>query len=924
MNPEPVAAQNELINKTEGIYIVDAGAGTGKTFSITRRYANLLRKGQAPGDIFLATFTENAATNMKEEIINHCSYDLSELRDAPISTFHGFCRRLILRDGLDAPSYLGIDESITENTKTISNEVRERDEFRSFYDQFIRDNPDYDDFYPLIYNDSDLLKLITSLGAKGIFPTLNGWYGRGREDLLGDPERFLNLLREENKPLPGKNGPKYSELLGNLNLKDKTFLDETVTKKADIQTGKQVDPVVMKDAFNENRERLLGFVHDLYFKYIEYALGRNYINFSLQLILAYVLLMENRKLRQSTRFNYVMVDEFQDTNELQFKLSLLLSGTGNIAVVGDWKQSIYGFQYASVDNILKFKDRINSYYREINEDEHRLPYEIGDIAEIELRDNFRSSQKILDYSEGALEVRGKKDGEVSLDHKVISLEARNEPGETEVKEYLSDREEDAVLEKLVEIVESEKYGIDGRSLNYSDVAILSRNRSFARDLAKRAREMGVPCSYEGGAKIFKTDPGILFLAWLRIMVDKHSRRGWSVILDESGYNLSEVKTMLDKRDYPHRMLDFRDRLMGAHGVLEIARIVFNRYGIDNTFTDAILTALHDVLETSYLNIGDVVQFIEDNIKGGITYEVDSPRSDAATVQTIHAAKGLEYPAVFLANVNRGNFPSTVSSGEVIYYNEVVGLRQRKVYSRREKFVFDNLSTYLVSRVKGINYDEERRLLYVAMTRAQEYLYLFADQENKSTFFEDLDIPVEKISPELEKVEVKRKRSRELTVSPPEEKRPRKRPVHSVIDFPPTDSPREGRGTEFGTKIHRYAQMVAEGKIDLPPEDDSEAEDRKRVFEYIKSLSGNLYPEQEVVIPTRKEGQKIVYHGSIDLLRVDDDMVEVIDFKTDTDRSLEGEYRKQVGLYKQAADAEYPDREIVGTIFYTVSGDKVRV
>src|SRR6056297_1830830 len=207
---------------------------------------------------------------------------------------------------------------------------------------------------------------------------------------------------------------------------------------------------------------------------------------------AFALLMEEDKLRRSTQFDYVMVDEFQDTNELQFKLSLLLSKTGDIAVVGDWKQSIYGFQYASIRNITDFHERIRHYHRQINEDRKRVPYDVGEVQEIELRTNFRSSQTILDFSEGAFKVRGKKREQVGLDRELVSLTAHKDEGDTEVKAFFSEEEVDAILSKLVQVVRKKKYQVDGRSLNYSDVVILSRNRAFAEQLTKRARELGVP------------------------------------------------------------------------------------------------------------------------------------------------------------------------------------------------------------------------------------------------------------------------------------------------------------------------------------------------------------------------------------------------------------------------------------------------
>ncbi|MFB6291115.1 MAG: UvrD-helicase domain-containing protein [Candidatus Bipolaricaulia bacterium] len=921
MSPEPKGNQKKIIENTEGIYLVDAGAGTGKTFTVSRRYAKLLEKGVKPEEIFLATFTENAAENMREEIINYCDWNLSELREAPISTFHGFCQQLLLREGFNAPAVIGLDEAITGNTRTISNRVQEMREFSSFYDSFRNEHPEYSDFYRVVYENSQLLELIKSLAVKGIFPSSSGWYREGQELLSGNYEKYVDELNQINAPVPGERGDKQSELLNRLSgMKNRTFQSDDVGGRSDIKSGKQVDPEVMKEAFHKSRDELFKFIHDLYIEYIEYALGKNYLNFSFQLMFAYLLLMEEDQLRNSIQFDHVMIDEFQDTNEIQFKLSLLLSETGNILAVGDWKQSIFGFQYASIKNITEFEDRLAGYHEQINRDKNRTPYTPDDVKEVSLRRNYRSSQEILDFSEGALRVPGKKGERIGLNRDIVSLTAAEDKVDTEIASFVSESEVDAVLTRLIEVVEGEGYQLDGDTLEYKDVAIFSRTRAFARELDKKAREIGVPVAYEGGAEIFKTDPGIVLLAWLRVLEDKHSTKGWSVILDEAGYNIKEVKTILEDDNFPPDTLEFRELLAESTDVGTIARKVFVRYGFDNSFTDAIIEVLQNTFESSYMNLGTVVQFIERNISENETYEVDSPKEEAATVQTIHAAKGLEYPVVFLANMNSHTFPSTNSGGKRIFYDDLIGLRARKVYSRTDGFLYDNLETYLTSRVSGVDYDEERRLLYVAMTRAENYLFLSAEKGSEGRFFKNLDTEPEVLEPDLGAIEVtKFGKSRELLkVKQPESIRPRKTAVSSVSEISTTGQS-SGRGREFGNMIHSFAEKLVRGKDVNLSKGEEGSKDKENVRKFIDSLSGKLLSEQEVLIPRYEGNEKIVYHGSIDLLHILDDRVDVIDFKTDIDRTNEPEHRKQLDLYVEAISSEYPDREVRGLIFYSKDG-----
>ncbi len=531
---------------------------------------------------------------------------------------------------------------------------------------------------------------------------------------------------------------------------------------------------------------------------------------------------------------------------------MLLSGTGNIAVVGDWKQSIFSFQYAAVENITEFENRLESYHGQINEDRRRINYELGEVEEIQLKKNYRSSQRVLDFAEGALKVPGKKGEEVDLDREPASLTAANDKRNTEISSFVAENEVRAVLEKLVKVVESGKYRVDGEKIDYGDVAIFSRNRSFARELDKLAREHEVPVAYEGGAEIFKTDPGLLLLAWLRVLEDRNSRRGWSVILEDAGYNIEEVKYILDESDYPEDLTSFLEELEDSYDVGEVARKVFNRYGFDNPFTDRIIEVVQDVFSSSYMNIGSLIDFIERNIDNGETYDVDSEKENAATVQTIHSAKGLEYPVVFLANMNSQQFPSTNSSGETIFYDNLIGLRNRKSFSEEAGLTLDNLEAYLASRLTSPDYDEERRLLYVALTRAENYLFLSAEAGRESRFFQELDLEPETMEPDLSGLELESggTEARKLTLEEPEGRRPVKRSVHGVIHFEGAEVT-GGRGPEFGDIIHEFGEKVARSDELEPPFKGVGSQDKLNLYRFINSLDGELYPETEVLYRATK-------------------------------------------------------------------------
>ena len=906
----PNTEQQNLIDSHEGIYKVDAGAGTGKTFTVTLRYAEILeKKAVSPDDLLLLTFTNNAAEEMKERIISECNYDSRELRDAPISTFHSLAKKMVNENGFEIPEMIGIDDSIASSTQLIENEVLEKQEFRNFINRFIAENPQYNSFYRALYDYSELLGLIKSLAAKGIVPEENGWYRDTEQHLEGDFEQYWEKVQKLNET----DGNKSSELRSRTGGIFNKCLDEDAPSGTDVRgqpyVDKQINTEYAEEAFNEDREDLKQFIHDVYYEYIRYSLSRNFLNFNFLLVFAYILLCEKESVRDKLKFEYTMIDEFQDTNEIQLKIAMLLS-QGNICTVGDWKQSIYSFQYAEVENIQNFEERLNKYKEELNRDEERVDFDVSNVAEINLKQNYRSTQQILDFSEISLTLPG-KDGE-SIDEEevlsqITSLQS-NKDESSSIEAFQSDEEVEAVLHKIQKIVDNEDYTSDGEKLDYGDIAVLTRSRKFGLDLQEKAREYSIPVAFEGGVELFTTRPSILLLAWLRVLNYRESKKGWAVILEEAGYNIEEIRHIVEENDYPEDMLEFRKKLDEEDYISGVSRRVFERYGIEDGFSDKITEVLQDTFDSSYKNTGDLIRFIEESIEEGATHEVDnSSKQDAVTVQTIHSAKGLEYPAVFVADINQDRFPSTNSDNSRITYNELTGLRQKKIYNSDRQYLFDNWKAHLVSKAHDKSHDEERRLFYVAMTRAENHLFLSASEERPSKFFENLEIEKQFIEPELEEAELEETDRKELEVEMPEEKAAVKRSPHDEMDL---EEDTIGRGKEFGIKVHDFAEKYAKGK-DVEPRN----EDEENVKDVIDSLEGELRPEVPIKIPEEGKDRKILYSGTIDLLHITEDKVEIIDWKTDLTRENHQEYQKQLEIYEKGVKSIF-DSEVSNKVFYT--------
>lgn len=927
--PTPNPKQRKLINNIDGTYLVDAGAGTGKTFTVTHRYTNILESTDAsPDDILLITFTRNAANEMKDRIVGHCDYSTAELSDAPIQTFHSLCHDILQDYGFAAPTLLGIEDRIPSSTRIVEDDVVEGALFQEFFEKFTDDHPEYTHFLRTISNPSELLDLINQLASKGVFPTADGWYRDGESHLDGDYAAFKKQFDEMNAPRNG--GSKQSRLRSKLYRygKNKCYLPDAPTKSTIRGSGKQVPDEVARRAFEENREGLKQFMHDIYFDYLRFALSRNYLNFSFLQLFAFVLLCEDHELRNELNFEYVMVDEFQDSSEIQFKLALLLSNTNNICVVGDWKQSIYSFQYAAVENILEFRDRLSKFASELNSDHTRITYDTSTVQDIKLKENYRSTQTILNFSEKSLVTPAAKYDSVDVDsvaNRIVHLNSNADHDNSIIRSVQHEEEHEALLTAIDEIVGNSEYLVDGedgsrRPPKYRDITVLTRTRDFGRELQDVADNQGLPMAYEGGIELFRTDQAKLLLAWLRIL-EHNGDRGWAPILEQAGYTLDEIKYILETESYPQEMVAFRENLSALDSLGGAVRRVFERYGFDGPRADVLLHTVESIRETTTLTHGDLIKFISQGIEHGTTHEVNtSAGADSVTVQTIHATKGLEHPIVILANMNRGRFPPSSRGSRTISYDNTIGLRQRSIYDEAcgQPYVYDNWKVDVLQKSLARDYDEERRLLYVAITRAESHI-LFTAGEEPNTFLEELPVEIGLGDPEVPDFEVSQDEKQVLDVSLPDRVGPRGHSPHSLMDDSVYEEVEGGEGMEFGTQVHDFAEQYCLGEAVTPQNNDE-----RQVQSLIDSLSGKLYPEENAYLPLNTEQGKVTLSGVIDLLHVTPDTVDIIDYKTDRSRYAEPEYQKQLSVYYHVVADIYPERTIQPKIFYTESGEKIAI
>jgi DNA helicase-2/ATP-dependent DNA helicase PcrA len=680
------ADQRRAVTHGDGPLLVVAGAGTGKTQVITRRIAWLIATRRArPSEILALTFTDKAAEEMQLRVDQLVPYGYA---DTAISTFHAFGDRLVREFAFE----LGLSPDVR---------VLSRPEVVVF-----------------------LRERLFELGLDEYRP-------------LGDPTRFLGALaslfarcRDEDV------GPEaylaHAETLG----RRAAELDAIVAT-ADEVADEQRDEAA---AAGEQARRQAELAR-AYARYTTLLREHGAIDFGDQVSLALQLLRESAAARETlqARYRYILVDEFQDTNRAQSELvALLAERHRNVTVVGDDDQSIYRFRGAAISNILEFRDRYHG------------------ARTVVLRRNYRSLAPILD---GA--------------HRLVRF---NDPDRLEVRVGISKRllaqrvERDAapvrhhafatIGEEADWIAAEIRRRIDASGSRPRDHAVLVRANHDADAVLRSLNAAGLPWRFSGTSGLYARPEVKVLLALLRVVADPASSVDVYAIAASERYaipagDLAEVAGAARRR---HRSLfEILEELASQPGLLRIspagrtalsgltadlrryrelaqrrpAGEVLYAFMRDSGWLGELAGATSVAAEEQLANIGrffDIIRiqsalladdravFLARHLSTLIEAGDDPPTADpdpdvdAVHVMTVHKAKGLEFPVVFLPGLVADRFPAR---------------------SRRDPLP---LPVELVDEVlpEGDGHlQEERRLFYVAMTRARDELVLSHAAESPS-------------------------------------------------------------------------------------------------------------------------------------------------------------------------------------------------
>ena len=615
--------QREAVTTVEGPVMVIAGAGSGKTKALTHRIAYMIQEGINPFSIMALTFTNKAAKEMKDRIMK--LVDPHAARNVWMGTFHSIFARILRIEA----QHLGFTPDFT---------IYDTDDSKQLINAILKERELDTKAYPAKY----ILHRI-SMAKSALYTP---------EDYCNNFEIQQQDVRA-NKPLIGEIFKTYNNRLQRANAMD---FDDIL-----FYTN-----VLLRD------------FPEILYKYQQ-------------------------------RFEYILVDEYQDTNYAQYLIIRRIAAMReNICVVGDDAQSIYGFRGANIQNILNFK---NDY------PEQRL---------IRLEQNYRSTKTIVNAANSV------------IDHNKDQIKKKvwsdKEEGELiTVLRATSDNEEGTLVANSI-------FGYKmSRQLNNKDFAILYRTNSQSRSLEEALRKQDIRYRIYGGLSFYDRKEVKDLLAYFRVVINPHDEQAllriinypargigkttierlmvvaderkqaiWDVIASDEkpmpkDFNSGTVNKL---RNFATMIKSFQT-LLNKQNAIELAKHICNTVGIikdlkeDDTpeglsRVQNIEELLNAIMEFSDKQVDEMTgeqnevtlnKFMEDVALLTDQDKENDEDDDYVTLMTIHSAKGLEFPYVYIVGLEENLFPGIQS------------------LSTREDL------------------EEERRLFYVALTRAETKLVL---------------------------------------------------------------------------------------------------------------------------------------------------------------------------------------------------------
>ena len=486
------------------------------------------------------------------------------------------------------------------------------------------------------------------------------------------------------------------QCLKQLNIDDKMFSDRAVLSEISNAKNEMLEPSQYKLRTNgEFRKETIAQIYEMYQRKLR---ENNAIDFDDIINYTIKILSENPDALEyySEKFEYVLVDEYQDTNKAQFTLvSILAARHGNITVVGDNDQGIYSFRGADITNILNFEK------------------DFPGTKIIKLEQNYRCTQNILDAANSVI-----KNNPAKYEKKLWTQNGKG--GMISVYRGTDEYDEANFIVENINRLRREEY------MTYNDFAVLYRMNSQSRSIEDILRRENMPYKIVGGLKFYERKEIKDTIAYLRLIenpadnlslvrIINEPKRGigrasldnveaiaiqaetsmYDVIKRANEFGLARVYA--NSRDFVSQIEELRAKKDDMK-ISDLVKTTLNKTGYTRALEDEDTTEAETRLENIEEFLTVAMEFEEEfadntlaDFLEGITLSSDidnaDTEEDSVTLMTLHSAKGLEFPVVFLVGMEEGIFPGYKSIGE------------------------------------PKELEEERRLCYVGITRAKQYLFM---------------------------------------------------------------------------------------------------------------------------------------------------------------------------------------------------------
>jgi len=746
---------------------VVAGPGSGKTRVLVERYRRLVESGVPPRRILAITFTEKAARNMKERLAESFSEmpeRRRELEQANVSTIHGFCARLLRENSVVAgvdPEFRVLDARQATIMQKLAASDALDDRFEADPEAMRRlmhglSAPDLEDAIPDVYDAMRAAGVVARelrgfpmRGATGLAELRTAVAALGHENLFGWSASQVERLREvlevalrvtslPDRPVAIEHFRVLNEFPTNLNgLKRKTDSHARLMAIKD-KLLPDVYRILITEYYARERETLISIIELFDQLYSERKRRIGTLDYADLEAFAVRLLQENAAIRRHVRddFQHILMDEFQDTNGQQSKLVDLLRSPDHFYAVGDINQSIYGFRHADPEVFRGYRDQVESDGKHL----------------VELVENWRSRagilcavKTILHLAPGieARSLMAAKQFPEKMDAAVEVISAI--AGTQEAAQNL---EAAWVAHRIVDFTHSLQ--LESRRAGFGDIAVLVRNSEVMPAFTHAFEQAGIPYLLNQGKGFFETREVLDLSHLLRTISNPRDeislagvlRSPFAGVSDEAlmrlkaGGNMGGAIARLDRLEAPfdaedlRKLRRFRGQLLAWREARDVAgfdRVLMRAmdetgYGADPGSRDAanIEKFLAMAREASTrLTLAEFVEEIE-LMRDADARDADAPPEDAVNavrIMTVHAAKGLEFPIVFLAALHKG-----IQTGVgPLAFSPRFGLGARWVNPASGDEKGDWFHAEIREEAGQRETHEGNRLFYVAMTRAEEHL-----------------------------------------------------------------------------------------------------------------------------------------------------------------------------------------------------------